>query len=303
MARLRVAVVGVGHLGKEHARILAGLDGVELVGVADVNAEQARISRRLVTLDQNVALEVPVEDLAVHEPDYKHLIAFLKAMEFSTLTRRVAEKSGVDASEVEADLGLSAGGVIPPPKREGSEQREPGAAAAKTAIPTRPPAAGTLPLSGGGMKGTARPGIKETNGSFTPQALATAHLAAAKASKIDRTKYEIVRTLDRLNHWLARARDLGVVAVDTETTSLDPMQAHLCGFSLAVADNEACYVPIGHLEGGVAGGDLFNPDAKLSAGQLPERPALDALKTLLEDLSVLKVGQNLKYDWLVFARR
>ena len=49
----------------------------------------ARISKRLVTLDQNVKLEVPVEDLAVHEPDYKHLIAFLKAMEFTTLTRRV----------------------------------------------------------------------------------------------------------------------------------------------------------------------------------------------------------------------
>src|SRR5437879_9637590 len=49
------------------------------------NAELARVSKRLVTLDQNVALDVPVEDLAVHEPDYKHLVAFLKALEFSTL--------------------------------------------------------------------------------------------------------------------------------------------------------------------------------------------------------------------------
>src|SRR4029078_3242643 len=72
------------------------------------NAEVARISKRLVTLDQNVALEVPVEALAVHEPDYKHLIAFLKAMEFSTLTRRVAEKSGIDANEVEANSKHSA---------------------------------------------------------------------------------------------------------------------------------------------------------------------------------------------------
>src|SRR5881394_79827 len=67
------------------------------------NAEKARISKVLVTLDQNVKLEVPVEDLAVHEPDYKHLVAFLKAMEFNTLTRRVAEKSGIEASEIEAD--------------------------------------------------------------------------------------------------------------------------------------------------------------------------------------------------------
>src|SRR5215471_13828522 len=64
------------------------------------NAEMARISKKLVTLDQHVPLELPVEDLAVHQPDYKHLIAFLKAMEFSTLTRRVAEKSGVEANEI-----------------------------------------------------------------------------------------------------------------------------------------------------------------------------------------------------------
>ncbi len=60
-------------------------------------AEQALLSKKLVTLDQNVPLDVAVDDLAVHEPDYKHLIAFLKAMEFSTITRRVAEKSGIDA--------------------------------------------------------------------------------------------------------------------------------------------------------------------------------------------------------------
>ena len=67
------------------------------------NAELARVSKRLVTLDQNVPLDVPVDELAVHEPDYKHLIAFLKAMEFTSITRRIAEKSGIDASQVEAD--------------------------------------------------------------------------------------------------------------------------------------------------------------------------------------------------------
>jgi len=59
-----------------------------------------------------------------------------------------------------------------------------------------------------------------------------------------------VRTLDRLAAWIARARDTGHLAIDTETTSLDPMQADLCGFSLAVADNEACYVPLTHRHGG-----------------------------------------------------
>ncbi len=75
------------------------------------NAELARISKRLVTLDQNVALEVPVEELAVHEPDYKLLVAFLKAMEFKTLTQRVAQKAGLEAGEIEADAKLASGGA------------------------------------------------------------------------------------------------------------------------------------------------------------------------------------------------
>jgi DNA polymerase-1 len=82
------------------------------------------------------------------------------------------------------------------------------------------------------------------------------------------------------------------------------MVAQLCGLSLAVADNEACYVPIGHREGGGQGGsDLFSPEAKLCPDQIAEKDALAAIKSLLQDPSVLKVGQNLKYDWLVFARR
>src|SRR4029077_16461102 len=67
------------------------------------NAELARLSKRLVTLDDHVTLDVPLADLAVHDPDYKRLIAFLKAMEFNTLTRRVTEFSGVEAAGIEAD--------------------------------------------------------------------------------------------------------------------------------------------------------------------------------------------------------
>src|SRR6478672_2886526 len=74
------------------------------------HAEKARISKKLVTLDANVALEVPLAELAVHEPDYKGLVAFLKAMEFAALTRRVAEFSGIDAGEIEPDGKLKAAG-------------------------------------------------------------------------------------------------------------------------------------------------------------------------------------------------
>ena len=73
------------------------------------NAEKARISRQLVLLDDKVDLEVPLDDLAVHEPDARKLIAFLKAMEFSTLTRRVADYSQIDPSDVEADAANKSG--------------------------------------------------------------------------------------------------------------------------------------------------------------------------------------------------
>src|SRR6266481_220929 len=73
------------------------------------NAEKARISRQLVLLDDKVELDVPLDDLAVHEPDARKLIAFLKAMEFSTLTRRVADYSQIDPADVEADAGNKSG--------------------------------------------------------------------------------------------------------------------------------------------------------------------------------------------------
>jgi DNA polymerase-1 len=255
------------------------------------NAELARVSKRLVTLDQNVKLEVPVEDLAVHEPDYKLLIAFLKAMEFSTLTRRVAEKSGIEANAIEADAKLSSGKAAAAPATAKSEPQN-----EKAPLP--------YGKSGDLFAPPAQPRSKaEERGDLSPAALAAAHLAAAKASKFDRGKYETVRTLDRLNAWMLRAKDIGIVALDTKTTSADPMTAVLCGVSLAVADNEACYVPIGHRDGDTQGGkDLFAPEAKLRADQISEEAALAALQPVLEDPSVLKVGQDLKYHWQIFAR-
>src|SRR5499426_2032128 len=65
------------------------------------NADAARISKKLVTLDDKVPIDVPVEDLGVREPDYKELIAFLKSMGLKTLIQRVAEKSGIDAAQIE----------------------------------------------------------------------------------------------------------------------------------------------------------------------------------------------------------
>src|SRR6478752_8614929 len=80
------------------------------------NAELARVSKRLVTLDSNVPLNVPADELAVHEPDYKRLIAFLKAMEFTTITKRICEKTGINPSAIEADGRLSSVGAKSAPQ-------------------------------------------------------------------------------------------------------------------------------------------------------------------------------------------
>ncbi|MGQ0742482.1 MAG: DNA polymerase I, partial [Alphaproteobacteria bacterium] len=115
---------------------------------------------------------------------------------------------------------------------------------------------------------------------------------------IDYDAYETVLELVALERWIARAQNEGVVCVDTETTSLDLLRAELCGISLAVAPNAACYIPVGHRR--VAGLDLAGGE-KLK--QLAEAGVLARLKPLLEDDSVLKVGQNVKFDYLVFLKR
>jgi DNA polymerase-1 len=253
------------------------------------NADKARLSKQLVTLDQNVTLDVPVGDLAVHDPDYKKLIAFLKAMEFNTLTRRVAEFSGVDAGEIEPDPKLRVGVPSSAAVDGEGERSSPSGGKSMQASPPPQPS----PASGGGSAGTAP-------GGATPKSLADARVEAARRSKIDRTKYETVRTLDRLAAWIARARETGYLAIDTETTSLDPMQADLCGFSLAVAANEACYVPLTHRHGGDGTG-LFAGER--APDQIEETQALAAMKSVLEDPGILKIGQNIKFDWQIFAQR
>ncbi len=115
---------------------------------------------------------------------------------------------------------------------------------------------------------------------------------------IDRTRYEIVRDAAALEAWVARIAERGAVAVDTETTSLDEMRAGLVGVSLCTGPGEAAYVPVGHVAGS---GDLFGETAR-AEGQMPLAEALAILKPVLEDASVLKIGQNMKYDAKILAR-
>src|SRR5690606_3726564 len=103
-----------------------------------------------------------------------------------------------------------------------------------------------------------------------------------------------------------RSKAAGVVGFDTETDALSSTHAGLCGVSLAVAPNEACYIPLTHEheptgDGGLDFGD--GGDARPPLQQIDKPTALARLKELLEDPSVLKVGQNIKYDLAVMARR
>jgi DNA polymerase I len=122
--------------------------------------------------------------------------------------------------------------------------------------------------------------------------------AAPDLLPFDHAKYVCIRDMDTLTGWIAHIRERGYVAVDTETTSLDEMRADLVGISLCVEPGEAAYIPLGHKQGG---GDLFG-SSELVAGQLPLNDVLDALRPVLQDDTILKIGQNMKYDAKIFAR-
>ncbi|PWE18470.1 DNA polymerase I [Marinicauda salina] len=183
------------------------------------HADDARVSRQLVTLKTDVEGVDGIEAFGAADPEPGPLLDFLKSMEFRTLTRRVEE-------------GLGAG-----------------------------PA--------------------DTTGDAT--------------APVDRSTYDTVQTMAALEAWIEKAREAHIVAVDVETDALSATAAGLVGVSLATAPGEACYIPLTHV-----GGDLAD------GGQAPEQvdfdAALGALKPLLEDPAILKVGQNFKYDLAVFSR-
>ena len=188
-------------------------------------ADQIRISRQLVQLRPDVPVHIPVEALAVQEPDPEALIGFLEEMEFRSITKRVREQMQKDGTLADT-----------PPEND----------------------------------------------------------------PIDHARYLCVRDKDTLRQWAERALAQGYVAVDTETDSLNSVSGGLVGISLALAPGEACYIPLRHVDP-EAGPDTDMFSAPPPA-QLDLQSVLAVLKPVLEDSSVLKIGQNIKYDMSVLAQ-
>ncbi len=228
-------------------------------------ADLARISKQLVTLKNDVPLHVPLDGLVLEEPNGPKLISFLKAMEFTSITRKVAEVTDTDASAVEADT-VTVDGY--------ENARGPDLDA-----------------------GNGSPTETSAEGSNTPENLVLSRKAEGAATKINPDGYECVRDEASLEAWIERIYEAGLVAIDTETTSLDPMEAELVGISLATEPGVACYIPLAHKEGQ---GDLLG--GGIAPNQIETNKAIEILKPVLEDLSVLKIGQNMKYDWLMLSQ-
>ncbi|HEX2840692.1 DNA polymerase I [Hyphomicrobium sp.] len=232
-------------------------------------AEQARISRDLVRLKEDVPVEIPVDQLGVQDPKADALLGFLRKMEFTTLTKRISEKLGVEPPAASAEP------------------------AEKTATRASKPATGSVAADAQSADVDAGP-----QGTGTPAAGAAIHSTRIAKVPFDRSAYETVISLDRLKWWIEAAREARRFAFDVETTALDCMTCDLVGFSLAVAPGKACYVPVGHRP--AEGGFDFGDGASLP--QAPLRETLALIKPLLEDASVLKIGHNIKFDCLVLKR-
>ncbi|MBL4588713.1 MAG: DNA polymerase I [Alphaproteobacteria bacterium] len=199
------------------------------------NAEMARISRQLVTLDQHVALPVSVDDLPIGDPLSDKLTAFLEKQGFRSIAKRL-----------------------------GKEIKTP-------QVPLRAPA----------------------NDSSTEIAVLEHNFP-----DISKNKYTLIDDEKTLITWLEKAKAKGILAVDTETTGLTPAKADLVGVCISYEVGEAAYIPLTHKSGEV---DLFGGGGE-DLKQIPFDRAIEILKPYLEDPSILKIGQNIKYDWQFFAK-
>ncbi len=188
---------------------------------------QAYLSKKLVTLKNDVPLPIPIKETVLKEIDAEKLISFLKEMEFKTLTEKKSRELNIDSDKVKA-----------------SDQVE----------------------------------------KFEKKIIETPNEIEKINSEFNRENYQIIQSLDELKQWKLKAENIGYIAFDTETNSLDAVEADMVGFSLCTSENDACYVPLLHEEN----------DKQIDFDQ-----AIDVLKSILEDNGIKKILHNMKFDALV----
>lgn len=231
-------------------------------------ADLARVSRELVTLKRDTPLPMPLADMSLAPPESDKLIGFVKAMEFTTLTKRLAKRYDIDTDAFTADADLAAA--------RGTGAND----------------ASTQNLSGENLSGE----------NLSPQNPEGENLKAEKSHAfppISTDNYTCITTMAVLQDWIAEASTCSVIGLDTETDGLDSVACKLVGISLCVAPNRACYIPLAHGHGNDEG-LAFEGDAP---EQLGEAEVLTALSPLLSAAAVLKVLQNAKFDLQIFTQR
>lgn len=196
------------------------------------HADDARVSKRLVTLEENAPVPMALEEIKAYDPNTPELRAFLEKQAFNSIIKRLGGKP-VDA----------------PPLAE-----------------------------------KQTPIAKPQEDKFPP---------------ISENTYTLINDKKTLSEWIAKAHEIGHIAVDTETTGLTPAKADLVGISLSCEPGQAAYIPLGHaVQTDLFGAAMGEDDTP----QMDKARCLALLKPLLEDKAVLKIGHNMKYDWQMFAK-
>ncbi len=266
-----------------------------------------KLSRDLVTLKRDVAVRVPLDDLGLAPPDGRTLVSYFKALEFTTLARRAAECFAVEAAEIDPDPAFA--GPAAWRDRHGKPIAAVEAGSAKELEQDK---ATKVPARNARYGEQASRAVIETG----PGLLAAERAKRHAGARFDHGGYTTITCLDQLDQLIAVARETGHIAIDTETSSLDPLTSDLVGISLCVEAGNAGYIPMGHkqrrdvdgeadLLGQAKSSDKAKEGTELEPvpGQLAAADVLARLKPLLEDPSVLKIAHNMKFDWHLFDER